>query len=85
MIILKLTWDLDAEEELRLSYRAAKERILKMSIYDNSSGKEVAAAITAFMDYSGTVQYSAVQCSTVLYSTEKCSTLQYIALCFTVS
>jgi hypothetical protein len=37
-----------------LSYRAAKDKILKMSIYDNNSGKDIQDAITRFFDFSGT-------------------------------
>ena len=41
---------------MRLSYRAAKERILKMSIYDSSSGGDIASAINNFMNHSGTAE-----------------------------
>ena len=42
------------EEAMLLSYRAAKDKILKMSIYDSNSGKDVQEAITQFFAFSGT-------------------------------
>ena len=45
--------NVDAEEELRITYRATKEKILKMSIYDNSSGADVSALLAEFINKSG--------------------------------
>jgi hypothetical protein len=43
------------EESLLLSYRAAKDRILKMSIYDTTnSSKDIQEAIAKFFAFSGT-------------------------------
>ena len=47
---------LEAEELTRARYRAAKDRILKMSIYDHKSGNEVQLMINQFMFLSGTEQ-----------------------------
>jgi len=45
--------NVDAEEELRITYRATKEKILKMSIYDNSTGADVSALLAEFINQSG--------------------------------
>ena len=43
----------EAEELLRLHYRAAKNKIMKMSIYDNKSREEIQLLLNEFMFHSG--------------------------------
>ena len=51
----------EAEEMTRARYRAAKERILKMSIYDQKSVTEVQVMINQFFSLSGKRNYVATR------------------------
>ena len=53
-VCLKLCPLLEAEEMTRARYRAAKDRILKMSIYDQKSLADTQAMISQFFYLSGT-------------------------------
>ena len=53
-VCLKLYQLLEAEEMTRARYRAAKDRILKMSIYDQKSLADTQAMISQFFYLSGT-------------------------------
>ena len=45
----------EAEELLRLQYRASLDRIMKMSIYDNKSANDIQFMVNEFMFNSGNV------------------------------
>ena len=45
----------EAEELLRLQYRASLDRIMKMSIYDNKSAYDIQFMVNEFMFNSGNI------------------------------
>ena len=53
MKVLHLDYFAEAEELLRLQYRASLDRIMKLSIYDNKSAYDIQFMVNEFMFNSG--------------------------------